>query len=71
MTQAPNTQALDEHMHEMVLALQAAVKGAMPHVKDDPKLVAQALRDCQEILDVVLEGNVSEWLGGTTKPSAD
>ncbi len=66
MTPAPNTRALDEHMKEMVLALHAAVRGAMPHVKDDPTLVDQALRDCQEILDVVLEGNVSEWLGGTT-----
>ncbi len=66
MTPAPNTRALDEHMKEMVLALHAAVRGAMPHVKDDPALVDQALRDCQEILDVVLEGNVSEWLGGTT-----
>jgi hypothetical protein len=62
MTQAPNTHALDEHMKEMVLALHAAVNRAMPHIKDDPKLVDQALRDCEEILDVVLEGNVSEWL---------
>ena len=62
MTQAPNTQALDEHMKEMVLALHAAVNRAMPHLKDDPKLVDQALRDCEEIMDVVLEGNVSEWL---------
>ena len=46
----------------MVLALHAAVNRAMPHLKDDPKLVDQALRDCEEILDVVLEGNVSEWL---------
>lgn len=61
MTQAPNTHALDEHLKEMVLALHAAVGRAMPHVKDDPKLVDQALRDCAEILEVVLEGNVSEW----------
>lgn len=63
MTDAPNFQALDEHMQEMVLALHAAVKGAMPHIKDDPALVDQAIRDCEEILEVVLEGNVAEWLG--------
>lgn len=66
MTQAPNTEALDEAMEEMVRALHAAVGRALPHVIDDPKLVDQALRDCTEILDVVLEGNVSEWLGGTS-----
>ncbi len=71
MTQAPNTEALDEHMKEMVRALHAAVSRAMPHVNDDPKLVDQALRDCKDILDVVLEGNVSEWLGGTTKESVN
>lgn len=66
MTQAPNTEALDEAMEEMVRALHAAVTRALPHVTDDPTLVDQALRDCTEILDVVLEGNVSEWLGGTS-----
>jgi hypothetical protein len=71
MTPAPHTQALDEHMKEMVLALHAAVTRALPHLKDDPNLVEQALRDCKEILNVVLEGNVSEWLGGATDVSAD
>jgi hypothetical protein len=64
MTPAPNTQARDDALKEMVLALHAAVSRAMPHVKDDPRLVEQALRDCREILDVVLEGNVAEWIGG-------
>ena len=63
MTDAPNFQALDEHMQEMVLALHAAVNRAMPHIKDDPALVDQAIRDCEEILAVVLDGNVAEWLG--------
>ena len=66
MTQALNARALDDHLQEMVLALHAAVKGAMPHLNDDPALVDQAIKDCEEILDVVLEGNVAEWLGGTT-----
>ena len=69
MTQAPNTRALDECMEEMVRALHAAISRAMPHIDDDPQLVDQALRDCQEILDVVLEGNVAEWVGGTAKES--
>ena len=67
MTQAPNTRALDECMEEMVRALHAAVARAMPHVNDDPQLVDRALQDCREILDVVLEGNVAAWLGGSAK----
>ena len=58
-----NTQALDDHLKEMILALHAAVSRALPHVNDDPALVDQALRDCEDILEVVLEGNVVEWLG--------
>jgi hypothetical protein len=58
-----NTQALDEHLKEMILALHAAVSRALPHVNDDPALVDQALHDCEDILEVVLEGNVVEWLG--------
>jgi hypothetical protein len=38
------------------------VGSAIPHIKDDPKAVDKAIEDCKEILDVVLEGNVKEWL---------
>jgi hypothetical protein len=62
MPQAPDTEALDEHLKTVIQALHGAVNRAMPHVKDDPKLVDKAILDCKEILDVVIEGNVSEWL---------
>ncbi len=62
MTQAPNTAAVDEHLKEMVRALHAAINRALPHVSDDPVLVDKAIRDCKEILDVVIVGNVSEWI---------
>jgi len=57
-----NARALDEHLEAMVLGLHAAVNRAMPHVKDDPALVDQALRDCEEILEVILDGDVAGWL---------
>ncbi|HLC40712.1 MAG TPA: hypothetical protein VJO34_03685 [Methylomirabilota bacterium] len=63
----PHTEAIDQHLKQMVQALHAAINRAMPHVNDDPKLVDQAIRDSKEILDVILEGNVSEWLGEPTE----
>jgi hypothetical protein len=63
MTPAPHAEALDGFLEEMVRALHAAVGRAIPHVTDDPALVDQALADCKEILEVVLTGNVAEWLG--------
>ena len=62
MPQAPNTEELDEHLKAMIQALHGAVNWAMPHIKDDPKVVDKAIQDCKEILDVVMEGNLSEWL---------
>ena len=62
MQPAPNTEALDQQFKEFIQALQKAVGTAMPHLKDDSKIVDQAIADCKEILDVVLEGNVKEWV---------
>lgn len=59
---APVTEALDEHMKDVIVAVKRAVSAALPHLKDDPKIVDKAIADCKEILDMVMEGNVSEWL---------
>jgi hypothetical protein len=59
--QATGTEALDEHLREVVKALHQAVNWALPHL-DDPKVVDQAIRDCKEILDVVMEGDVASWI---------
>ena len=61
MAQAPHTEELDEHFKDIVQALHGAVNWAMPHIKD-PKVVDKAIHDCKEILNVVIEGKVSEWL---------
>lgn len=61
MPQAPNTEPLDEHLKDVIQALHGAVNWAMPHL-NDPKIVDKAIQDCKEVLDVVMEGNVSEWL---------
>lgn len=58
---APNTEKLDEHLLEVVRALHGAVKQGVSHSKED-KIMENAIKDCKEILDVILEGNVKEWL---------
>jgi len=52
---------LDEHLLEVVRALHGAVKQGVSH-KDDSKIMATAIQGCKEILDVIMEGNVQEWL---------
>ena len=57
----PNTDKLDEHLMEVVRALHGAVKQGVSHAKE-PKVMDQAIADCKEILDVIMEGKVKEWL---------
>ena len=63
MEPAPNTDALDQQFKEFIQALKGAVASALPHLKDDPKVVDKAIADCKEILDVVMEGNFSDLTG--------
>ncbi len=58
---APNTDKMDEHLLEVVRALHGAVKQGVSH-KDDPKIMDKAIHDCKEILDVIMAGDVKEWL---------
>ncbi len=61
MPQAPNTEPIDEYLKDIIQAVHRAVNWAMPHL-DDPKIVDKAIEDSKEMLDVVMEGKVSEWL---------
>jgi hypothetical protein len=58
---ATNAKQLDEHLLEVVRALHGAVKQGASH-KDDAKIMDAAINDCKEILDVIMEGKVQEWL---------
>jgi hypothetical protein len=58
---ALNTEKLDEHLLQVVRALHGAVKQGLSHSKE-PKVMDDAIRDCKEILDVIMAGNVSKWL---------
>lgn len=58
---APNIEKLDEHLLEVVRALHGAVKQGVSHA-NDAKVLDSAIGDCKEILDVIMAGNVSEWL---------
>ena len=57
----PIIDQLDEHLLEVVRALHGAVKQGVSH-KEDPKIVEKSIGDCKEILDVIMEGDVKEWL---------
>jgi hypothetical protein len=57
----PNIEKLDDHLLEVVRALHGAVKQGVSHAKE-PKVMDQAINDCKEILEVIMQGDVKEWL---------
>jgi hypothetical protein len=59
---APNSEALDAYLSSMVQTVKSAVDQAMRKVDEDPDAVEKALKDCEEILGHVMEGNVQEWI---------
>ncbi len=54
---APNTEKLDEHLLQVVRALHGAVKQGVSH-SNDSKVVDNSIRDCKEILDVIMAGEL-------------
>ena len=61
MTKAPHTVELDEHLKDCITAVHRAVGQAISNIEEE-KVVDQALQDCREVLDMVMEGKVSDWL---------
>ena len=58
---AHNTEKLDEYLADIVRALHGAVKQGLAHAQE-PAAVERAIHDSKEILELVMEGNVKEWL---------
>ena len=58
---ALDTDKLDEHLVEVVRAVHAAVKQGVAHMNDGT-VMNKTIADCKEILDVIMTGDVKEWL---------
>lgn len=54
---------LDEYLMQVVQTLQTAVNQGMRRAADDPQGAAKPIEDCEEILDIIMAGNVKEWVG--------
>ena len=60
----PHASALDECLKDMIQAVYAACNAAMPHLQDtDPRVAEKAIEDCEEVLGMVMEGKVDDWIG--------
>ncbi len=59
----PIAAPLDDYLREVVQTLHAAVNQGMRRAADDPQGAAKPVADCEEILSIIMAGNVKEWIG--------
>ena len=53
---------LDEYLMQVVQTLQTAVNQGMRRVADDAQAASKPIEDCEEMLDIIMAGDVKEWL---------
>jgi hypothetical protein len=58
----PLAAPLDAYLREVVRTLQTAVSQGMRHAVNDPKAAEPQIADCEDILTVIMAGNVREWI---------
>lgn len=60
---APNTYKLDEFLNDMIQSVYGACATATAHLKDqDPEVTDKAIDNCEEILGLIMEGKVDDWV---------
>jgi hypothetical protein len=57
------SESLDEYLRAVVATLYTAVDTGMKNVADAPEVTDKVIADCDEILDVIMAGDVKEWVG--------
>jgi hypothetical protein len=63
LTPTAIAQPLDDYLREVVQTLHTAVNQGMRRAADDPRAATPQIADCQEILSVIMAGDVAGWLG--------
>lgn len=58
----PISAPLDDYLREVVQTLHAAVSQGMRRAANDPRAATPQIADCEEIIGVIMDGDVSSWL---------
>jgi hypothetical protein len=59
----PLAEPLDGYLREVVQTLREATERGMRRVGDTPAEVERTIAECQEILAVIMQGDVQAWFG--------
>jgi hypothetical protein len=58
----PISEPLDKFLVEVVRTLQTAADKGIKSVQDDPAVAERSVADCEEMLEIIMAGNVQEWI---------
>ncbi len=64
ITPTPIAAPLDDYLREVVQTLHTAVNQGMRRAADAPHAATPQITDCEEILAVIMAGDVKDWVGG-------
>jgi len=70
----PLSEPLDDYLREVVVTLKQVVDQGMRHIQDDPAATLRSIADCEDMLGMIMQGDVAEWVGGgdsLSKSAAD
>jgi hypothetical protein len=65
LTPTPLAEPLDDYLREVVQTLHTAVNQGMRRAADDPRAASPQIADCEDILSVIMGGDVKDWLGAS------
>ena len=54
---------LDDYLMQVVQTLHTAVNQGMRRLADNPQGATQQINDAEEIIDIIMAGNIKEWVG--------
>ncbi|HLY68057.1 MAG TPA: hypothetical protein VKU60_21135 [Chloroflexota bacterium] len=56
----PNLEEVDQHLVQVVEALQSAVAWGMAH-RDDHEALKKTIADCKDLIDEVMDATILNW----------
>jgi hypothetical protein len=65
----PLAAPLDDYLREVVTTLRQATDQGMRKVHQAPVDAAHDIEECRSILQVIMTGNVADWVGSTEENS--
>ena len=66
----PLAAPLDDYLREVVQTLRQVTDRGIRKIGDQPEEAQRAIQDCEEVLEVIMAGDVQSWVGDWLPPAS-